>query len=127
MASAFEKSKNDFAKEQHERECFERAVNLSHLRGGRTEKILTYLNGIPYEERWKNDRPDLVNICVKGKKKPTEVIVGIEHFEVNQLSKKSGKKIKSTGRELENRLWEVYDRGHKELLEQDMVSFAIMR
>lgn len=122
MASAFEKSKNDFAKEQHERECFERAVNLSHLRGGRTEKILTYLNGIPYEERWKNDRPDLVNICVKGKKKPTEVIVGIEHFEVNQLSKKSGKKIKSTGRELENRLWEVYDRGHKELLEQDMVS-----
>lgn len=96
-----EKSKNDIAKEQHECECFRQAVELSSVRGGQTQKILTYLNGVAFEGRSKNDRPDIVNICTKGKKNPIEVMVGIEHFEVNQLSKKSGKKIKSTGREIE--------------------------
>ena len=117
-----EKSKNDIAKEQHECECFRQAVELSSTRGGQTQKILTYLNGAAFEGRSKNDRPDIVNICTKGKKNPIEVMVGIEHFEVNQLSKKSGKKIKSTGREIENKLWKGYDRGHEELLKKGMVS-----
>ena len=122
MAGTCEKSKNDAVKEQHERECFGQALKLSNRHGEQTKTILTYLNGTSFEGRPKNDNPDLVNICVKGKKNPTEIMVGIEHFEVNQLSKKSGDKIKSTGREFESKIWKAYGRGHEELLEKGVVS-----
>lgn len=65
----------------------------------------------------KEDSPDLVRLCTKGKKNPSPVIVGIEHFQVHKMSKKKGKKIVSTGLELESRLWRTYDQGHAELIE----------
>ena len=109
-------SVNDQKKEKAESECLQRAINLGIEQKDKTGEILRYLNGEPIN-RTKEDSPDLVRLCIKGKKNPSPVIVGIEHFQVHKMSKKKGKKIVSTGLELENRLWKTYEQGHKELTE----------
>lgn len=116
------KSKNDIEKEQHERNCFNRAVELSQLRGGQTAEILSYLNGRPFEDRPKNDRPDLVNICITGRDNSNKTFVGIEHFEVNQFSTEFKRHVKSTGREIEAHMRRIYSKGHNELVEKGHVS-----
>lgn len=116
------KSENDANKEKREQDCFYQAVALSHKRGGKTEEILAHLNGTPVETRDKNDRPDLTFWCQKSKHSSESVLVGIEHFEINQLSKKHKSSTKSTGREIESRLLRIYDKGHNELKKNDHVS-----
>ena len=116
------KSKNDIEKEQYERNRFNRAVELSQLRGGQTAEILSYLNGRPFEDRHKNDRPDLINVCIKGRNNSNKTLVGIEHFEVNQLSTELKRHMKSTGREIEAHMQRIYSKGHNELVENGHVS-----
>lgn len=122
MREKARKSKNDIEKEQHERNCFNRAVELSQLRGGQTAEILSYLNGMPFEDRPQNDRPDLVNICIAGRDNSNKTFVGIEHFEVNQLSAEFKGHMKSTGREIEAHMQRIYSKGHNELVEKGHVS-----
>ena len=69
-------------------------------RGGKTAELMTFFYGVPLESREKNDRPDLIRICRKGKRNPKDVIVGIEHFRVDQLSVKLRSCYKSRGREI---------------------------
>lgn len=93
-------------------------------RGGKTAELMTFFYGVPLESREKNDRPDLIRICRKGKRNPKDVIVGIEHFRVDQLSAKRGSCYKSRGREIEKQLWNIYEAGHEELNRDGIVSIS---
>lgn len=93
-------------------------------RGGKTAELMTFFYGVPLESREKNDRPDLIRICRKGKRNPKDVIVGIEHFRVDQLSAKRGSCYKSRGREIEKQLWNIYEAGHEKLNRDGIVSIS---
>ena len=115
-------SNHDIKKEDAEEQCFRKAYDEAIKRGGKTAELMSFFYGVPLEGREKNDRPDLIRICKKGKRNPKDVIVGIEHFRVDQLSVKRGTRYKSTGREIENRLWNIYEAGHEELNRDGIVS-----
>lgn len=115
-------SNHDIKKEDAEEQCFQKAYDEAIKRGGKTAELMSFFYGVPLGSREKNDRPDLIRICKKGKRNPKDVIVGIEHFRVDQLSVKRGIRYKSTGREIENRLWNIYEAGHEELNRDAIVS-----
>ena len=77
------KSRNDTKKEEAEEQCFKLALDAARRRGGGTYKIMSYLNGQNIDTRAKKDRPDLIRLCTNAKHE--EVVVGIEHFCVNQM------------------------------------------
>ena len=104
----------DEKKQQNELACFETAVSLAQQRGGKTLEILNYLNGTPVP-REKEDKPDLVRVCTRGKKNPRNVLVGIEHFRVDQRSAQGKGKRISKGAEYTNHVWKAYEKGHREL------------
>lgn len=104
----------DEKKQQNELACFESAVSLAQQRGGKTLEILNYLNGTPVP-RARADKPDLVRVCTRGKKNPRNVLVGIEHFRVDQRShqKKDGRI--SQGAQITTHALEAYKKGHEEM------------
>lgn len=104
----------DEKKQQNELACFETAVSLAQQRGGKTLEILNYLNGTPVP-RARADKPDLVRICTRGKNNPRNVLVGIEHFRVDQRShQKKGGRI-SQGAQITTHALEAYKKGHEEM------------
>lgn len=115
-------STHDIKKEDAEEQCFQKAYDEAIKRGGKTAELMTFFYGVPLESREKNDRPDLIRICRKGKRNPKDVIVGIEHFRVDQLSVKRGSCYESRGREIEKQLWNIYEAGHEELNRDGIVS-----
>lgn len=119
------KSENDTKKEANEEKCFQLAVDAAHKRGGDTDKILSYLNGQNIDTRSKKDRPDLIRLCTNSKHE--EVVVGIEHFCVNQIVKRAGNGYKSLGKESVAHIWEAYEKGHQELKDSGEVSDDICR
>lgn len=104
----------DEKKQQNELACFETAVSLAQQRGGKTLEILNYLNGTPVP-RARADKPDLVRVCARGKKNPRNVLVGMEHFRVDQRShqKKDGRI--SQGAQITTHALEAYKKGHEEM------------
>lgn len=117
-------STHDIKKEDAEEQCFQKAYDEAIKRGGKTAELMTFFYGVPLESREKNDRLDLIRICRKGKRNPKDVIVGIEHFRVDQLSVKRGSCYKSRGREIEKQLWNIYEAGHEELNRDGIVSIS---
>ena len=117
-------STHDIKKEDAEEQCFQKAYDEAIKRGGKTAELMTFFYGVPLESREKNDRPDLIRICRKGKRNPKDVIVGIEHFRVDQLSVKRGSCYESRGREIEKQLWNIYEAGHEELNRDGIVSIS---
>lgn len=107
------KSRNDTKKEVAEEKCFQLALDAARRRGGGTYKIISYLNGQNIDTRAKKDRPDLIRLCTNAKHE--EVIVGIEHFCVNQMVKRVGDRYKSVGKELRGHIEATYEKGHTEL------------
>ena len=107
------KSRNDTKKEAAEEQCFKLALDAARRRGGGTYKIMSYLNGQNIDTRAKKDRPDLIRLCTNAKHE--EVIVGIEHFCVNQMVKRAGDRYKSVGKELRGHIDATYEKGHTEL------------
>lgn len=114
-------SNKDEKKEYQELSCFETAIALSRKGGGQTYDILKYLDGKAIC-REKKDRPDIVRLCTKGKKKPREILVGIEHFRVDQLSKEFGGKRVSKNAEYLKHIQNAYDNGHQELMQTNDIS-----
>ena len=115
-------SANDLKKEDNERHCFETAFQATLKQGGKTAEIMSYLHGEPFTQRGKNDSPDLVYICQRGKQDSKEIIVGIEHFQVSQFSKKKGASYQSIDKENYAHLKKIYREGHSELLENQKVT-----
>ena len=107
------KSRNDTKKEVAEEKCFQLALDVARRRGGGAYKIMSYLNGQNIDTRAKKDRPDLIRLCTNAKHE--EVIVGIEHFCVNQMVKRVGDRYKSVGKELRGHIEATYEKGHTEL------------
>lgn len=102
----------DEIKQENERAVFLSACdfcksNNVHIR---TKSIMNYLNG-EYIDRDKNDKPDLINKCTKGK---NERFVGIELFYVDQNSKKSKECYKSNTLESRSHLEDIYNAGHEQ-------------
>lgn len=88
----------DNAKSAHEEYCLKEAIRLAASKKSKTGEIMQYLNG-EIIARGKNDRPDIICRCEKGKKNPQTVYVGIEHFLVDQVSIQQAKKLVSKDRE----------------------------
>lgn len=107
------KSRNDSKKEIAEEQCFQLALDAARRRGGGTYKIMSYLNGQDIDTRAKKDRPDLIRLCANAKHE--EIVVGIEHFCVNQMVKRVGDRYKSVGKELRGHIDATYEKGHTEL------------
>lgn len=107
------KSRNDTKKEAAEERCFQLALDVARRRGGGAYKIMSYLNGQNIDTRAKKDRPDLIRLCTNAKHE--EVVVGIEHFCVNQMVKRVGDRYKSVGKELRGHIDATYEKGHTEL------------
>lgn len=84
----------------------------------RTLNIMRFLNGIPIS-RPKNDRPDIICNCNKGKK---EYIVGIEIFLVDQNSKYKKGKLRSPSQESKAIINKIYDKGHNEIIQNGQSS-----
>ncbi|SDA30316.1 hypothetical protein SAMN02910447_03168 [Ruminococcus sp. YE71] len=84
----------------------------------RTLNIMRFLNGIPIS-RQKNDRPDIICNCNKGKK---EYIVGIEMFLVDQNSKNKKGKLRSPSQESKAIINKIYDKGHDEIIQNGQSS-----
>ena len=119
------KSRNDTKKEAAEEQCFKLALDAARRRGGGTYKIMSYLNGQNIDTRAKKDRPDLIRLCTNAKHE--EVIVGIEHFCVNQMVKRVGDRYKSVGKELRGHIDATYKKATRswKLPEKFQMTFAI--
>lgn len=111
----------DETKESKELSCFHNVLELGIKKNNKTSEILQYLNG-EVLKRKKNDRPDLICRCTKRVMPHVQTIVGIEHFQVNQLSQEKGEKIVSTGAEYESHIAKVYKKGHAEIEESGVIS-----
>ena len=59
-------------KTKKEHNLFETAFSLAKQKDGETFKILDYLNGVPVK-REKDDSPDIVFQCSKGKRKAHKI------------------------------------------------------
>lgn len=104
----------DEAKNAHEEECFKKAILLSKGKKNKTEEILRYLDG-EILNRDKNDRPDIICKCQKGKHGNKTVYVGIEHFLVDQVSVKQSKKIVSKYQEDRRHVQNIFNNAHEVL------------
>ncbi len=102
-------SKNDDDKEEKESNLFQEAVLESQKSDIRTQKILRFLDGETID-REKNDSPDLIKKCSRKNK---TIYVGIEHFHVDQVSKKKRGKMNAIGEECNKKILEVYEVGHE--------------
>lgn len=109
-----EVSYSDKRKTEAETQCFLRVLELGRSRTDKTGEILRYIDG-QIINREKEDSPDIIRLCSKGKKAPVTVVVGIEHFQVHKMSKRKGEKYVSTGRECQQIIQDTYDKGHEEL------------
>ena len=104
-------SEIDRQKSDNERCCFQEALELSRRVGGTTRSILELINGKEIA-RDKNDVPDIIHVCQRGNKHKYEVCVGIEHFQVNQLSRGKGDKRLAIGQEYKKHIFDAYEKGH---------------
>lgn len=126
-------SKNDIAKEKKESDLFQEAVVQSEKSDIRTKNLLQFLNGQTIN-RAKNDSPDLIKKCSR---KDQTIYVGIEHFHVDQISKRKRGKMNAIGEECHNKVLAAYEKGHEyyinnkdipdevseELLKQSLIYF----
>ena len=111
----------DEKKTKKEHNLFETAFSLAKQKDGETFKILDYLNGVPVK-REKDDSPDIVFQCSKGKRKAHKKIVGIEHFRVDQISKPTKHKRVSISAESSNHISNIFEKGHSEQTQEENVS-----
>ena len=119
-----EKNSHDINKEKAEEQCFQKAYSEAIKRKDKTAELLAFFYGTPFRDRDKNDRPDIVRICKRGKRNPKEIVVGIEHFRVDQLSVKHKSGYKSTRQEINSWISDIYEAGHKELITEGIASEA---
>ncbi len=117
-------SEIDKAKENHESQCFKDAVELSKTIGGTTKSILRLISGDDVV-REKKDSPDIIHICKRGQHAQKIVYVGIEHFRVDQTSKPKGTRRISISAANRSRVWDIYEKGHRELQGTNSISSAI--
>lgn len=85
------KSQHDIEKETIEESALNQAISLSKYKRKLTRQILSYMNGKTIN-REKNDKPDIVRIIPEQFFSGEKLIIGIEHFLVEQIS--VGKKSK---------------------------------
>lgn len=105
-------SNSDLFKSKNEETAFSEAVKLGIKAPTITCHILKYLNGEKIRRNSDNN-PDIVRICSKGKNN-TKTLVGIEHFRVDQLSKRKKGTIISTAKETLSHVDDIIAEGKKE-------------
>lgn len=81
------KSAIDLQKKRHEEETLKEAIRLAKTKKKLTRDILSILDGEKIN-RPENERPDIVTRSKIKQATGTEVIIGIEHFLVEQVSAK---------------------------------------
>lgn len=113
-------SKQDDKKSISEINRFNIAVSNGLKKNNSTGHILKFLNG-EIIQRSKNDCPDIAKWCFRGKSKE-KILVGIEHFEIDQFSKKKKDGYTSIGREISNIQSKIFEKGHEELINSGDVS-----
>lgn len=108
-------------KKDYELECLQRVINSGKKLRGKTKQIVKMLDGEDiYRED--NERPDFVRLLPAKSKKQKDLIIGIEHFRVDQLSiKKKDGNIASTGIVFPKEIGVVYDRWQKSVKEEDTI------
>lgn len=80
-----EKSQHDFNKESLEESILNQAIRLSKHKRKLTRQILSYMNGKTIN-RDKNDKPDIVRVIPEQLTAGEKILIGIEHFLVEQVS-----------------------------------------
>lgn len=104
-------SVNDSKKEQNEVKCLDEAIQLAKNKRAMTRNVMSMLSGATIK-RAKNDRPDIIRVWHSNNPNVDDVFIGIEHFLVDQTTKKRGKKSESIGAECRNHIWRSYEAAH---------------
>ncbi len=113
-------SEIDKRKEEKEYQTFLDACNYCSNNNVNivTKNLMIFLNGEKVERK-KQDRPDIITRCKRGKK---EIIVGIEAFYVDQNSGLKSGKYKSKSKESWSKINGIYEKGHNQLNTDGKVS-----
>lgn len=96
-------------KKDIEEKCLRIASDAAKHQSGKSRLILEMLNGEEFD-REDTERPDFVKIYRFRDKRKTPIMLGVEHFRVDQISiqKKDGK-VASVGVGTEKELWTLYE------------------
>ena len=99
-----------YSKKEREEKCLEIALSARKIQHGQSLRILDLLSGDDFS-RPSLERPDFVKL---SKQDDDYVLVGIEHFRVDQLSlqKKNGR-VASTGVKTEKDVHSLYESRHE--------------
>lgn len=98
-----------YAKKNNEEKCLKIAISKIKSQTGYSRQILEMLNGIDFSRNEK-ERPDFVRIYQPKDKNQKPIMLGIEHFRIDQLSfKNGGEKFTSRGIDMEKNVANLFN------------------
>lgn len=99
-----------YSKKEQEEKCLKIALNARKTQHGQSRRILGLLSGEDFP-RTSQERPDFVKL---SKQDEDYVLVGIEHFRVDQLSlQKQDGRVASTGVRTEKDIHSLFEHRHE--------------
>lgn len=112
------------AKKDVELKCLNTAIQNCLSQKGYSRRIGILMSGIDVERKSK-ERPDFIRYIAPASKKDKGIVIGIEHFMVDHLSKekqsKKKTKYQSMGRIHQNKSLSYYEKWHDEVLNSEQI------
>lgn len=107
--------------------CLNRVLKADKFLHGESKRIINKISGKEFT-RPNTESPDFVRYCPQISKHERGTLIGIEHFRVDQLSlKKHDGNIASSGILTEKKVYEIYERWHKEITSSETVPDGAVR
>lgn len=107
---------------EKEEQCLNWAIEAAKNQTGRSRAILSYLSQDEFP-RDEAERPDFVKLIPPRGKDKKGILLGIEHFRVDQNSlEKNDGKVASTGALQESRIRNVYEKWHDKIDDKAFMS-----
>lgn len=105
-------------KKDNEKELLQKSIEVGMKKGGLCKRLITMVAGDEIN-RVDNERPDFVVKYNPTNKNSKPILIGIEHFVVDQQAKKKGSKYRSTDKEIQAKLKEIYNKYSEEILKNE--------
>ncbi len=112
------------SKKEIELKCLNTAIQNCLSQKGESKRIGKLMSGIDVERK-SDERPDFIRYVAPDNKNERGIVVGIEHFMIDHLSKekqsKKKTKYQSMGRIHQNNTHSYYDKWHEEVLNSEHI------
>lgn len=104
-------------KKIEEIETLNRCIKLGLKQGGLSKRIVNTIKGEDFQRRF-DERPDFIKVYQPQHKHAKPILIGIEHFMVDQQSQKKGESYRSSRRENKSKIDKIYKR-YKDKVQDD--------